>query len=159
MSEESYTLQHTYQKLDALVVDLEKIAPNPTKYRLIDLNKEYTPQELRDLLQKFGSYLSSIHPIEARIEAECHAIKEGLKTGLSIAVARAEKEGTVKDREAHILSTNEALKKTRMLQIDNESSLIIVQGWRKAYEAAYTCVSRIVTLELGEMQHTDLRTP
>lgn len=159
MSEDSYTLQNTYQKLDALVLDLEKIAPNPTKYRLIDLDKEYTPQELRDLLQKFGSYLSSIHPIEARIEAECHAIKEGLKTGLSIAVVKEEKNGTIKDREAYVLSINEALKKTRMLQIDNESSLIIVQGWRKAYEAAYTCVSRIITLELGEMQFADSRTP
>lgn len=148
---ESYSLQQTYGKLDALILDLEKIAPNPAKYRLIDLEREYTPQELRDLLQRFGSYLSSIHPIEARIEAECHAVREAMKTGVSVAMLTEEK-GTIKEKEASVLTHNDGLRLTRGLQIDCESSLILIQGWRKAFEAAYTCVSRLITLMLGELQ-------
>lgn len=156
---EEYSLYRTYEKMDSIVKDLEKIAPNPITTRVIEYDKEYTPQELRDLLQRFGSFLSTIHPLEARIEAECYAIREALKTGMAICIANLDEKGTVKDREAMVMASNEGLRKTRMLQIDNESSLIIVQGWRKAYESAYSTTSRLITLALGEAEFMSSRVP
>lgn len=152
MPEQPFTIEIAFNKLEDLIKELEKICPDPAKGRIIDIEKEYTPQELRDLLQKFGSYLSSLHTIEAKIEAQCHAIKEGLKTGISLSVSQMENKATIKDREANLLASNESLRELKRMQIYYESYLTLVQGWRQAYHSAYSTISRLITLMLGEIQ-------
>lgn len=145
----------TFRKIDEFEADLEKMVPHPVKQRLIDIDKEYTPTELSDLLQKFGSYLAILHHTEGVVEAQCHALKEGFKTGLSVATAKYEsksKTTAVTAKEAEVLAGNELLKQTRRLQIDNEACLIIVKSWRQSYEQAFATASRLVTLMLGEAQ-------
>lgn len=143
----------TFKKIDEFEADLEKMVPHPVKSRLIDIDKEYLPSELSDLLQKFGSYLAILHHTEGVIEAQCHALKEGFKTGLSVATARHESKATaVTAKEAEVLAGNELLKQTRRLQINNEACLIIVKSWRQSYEQAFATASRLVTLMLGEAQ-------
>ena len=140
----------TFDKLDAFEADLEKMMPNPGKVRLIDINKEYSPTELQDMLQHFGSYLATLHWNVAMIEAQTHALKESLKTGLQVRVVGADPKLTVSAREAEVLAGDELLRDTRRLQIDNESVLILAKGWLSAYEAAYAAISRIVSLTIGE---------
>lgn len=148
----------TFKKLDEIEADLEKIMPNPGKGLLIDINHEYTPLELRDLLQRFGAFLSTLNHTEGLIEAQCHTLKEGFKTGLSVAMStRESKETSISGREAEVLASSDLLKTNRRMQIDNEATLLLIQGWRKAYEAAYQTASRLVTLFIGESQMTSDR--
>lgn len=149
-----------FKHLDELEADLEKQIPNPGKVRLLDLDKEYLPAELRDLLQHFGSYLSNLHHIEAIIEAQGHALREGFKTGLTVAMAQSNSSAsTVSGKEAEVLANNELLRDTRKMQIDHEATLILIKGWRQAYEQAFQTVSRLITLAIGEVQLQTNRTP
>lgn len=141
-----------FHSMDEFEEELEKEVPNPSKTRQIDINKEYTPTELRDLLQHFGSYLSTLHRIEARVEAQAHALKSGFNTAMAVAAARSQsKSTTVSAREAEVLVGNELLKQTRRMQIDQEAMHILIKGWVASYEAAYTAISRIISIELGEV--------
>jgi hypothetical protein len=145
----------TFEKIDEVVQNLEKMGiPNPSGTYLIDINKEYSPEELRSLLQRFGSYLSILYGLEGKVEGQCHALKEGYKTGLQVALVRQTTNGkTVKDREGEIVSGNDMFLTTRRMEIDNESVLKVIQGYRKSYESAYNTISRLITLMLGEVQH------
>lgn len=142
-----------FKRLDEFELDLEKLVPNPGKQRLIDLDHEYTPAELRELLQRFGSYLASLHNLEGKIEGQCHALREGFKNGIAIAVANSEsKTSTITGKEAEVLASNELFKQTKRMQIDHEATLLVIKGWRQAYEQAWATVSRIISLNLGEVQ-------
>lgn len=145
----------TYHKIADIEKELTSMGiPDPSKYRLISIDHQYTPSELRDLLQKFGSYLSNLFAVEQKLVAQNHALKEGLKTGLKVAMQNLEdKKGSVTDRESEVLSNNELLLNTRRLEIDTASLMELVSGWRKAYESAYATASRLITLMIGEAQH------
>lgn len=142
-----------YKRLDSFEKELENLVPHPGKQRLIDVNKTYTTVELRNMLQAFGSYLSTLHHMEGMIEGQCHALKEGFKTGLQVAVSEHEsKNSTVSGKEGEVISKNDLLKQTRRMQIDQEACLAVVKGWRESYEQAWATVSRLITLELGEAE-------
>lgn len=155
MPEEDYGWWKTFEKMDATKDDLKNMGiPNPAGTRLIDWDKQYSPPELRDMLQRFGSYLSILYGLEGEIEGQCHALKEGYKTGVQVAMVRSESAAkTIKDREGEVISGNELFLSTKRMEIDNESILKLVQGYRKAYESAYNTISRLITLMLGEAEH------
>jgi hypothetical protein len=143
----------TFKKLDEFESDLEKQIPNPGKQRLLDIDKEYLPFELRDLLQRFGSYIATLHHLEGMVEAQCLTLKEGFKTGMSVAITQLESpEATVSGRESQVLATNELFRQTKRMQIDNEAILALLKGWREAYETAWNTTSRLITLAVGEAQ-------
>lgn len=151
MSQEGWGWWSVFQQLDQYEVELAALVPNPSNTNLIELNREYTPTELQDLLQKYGSYLSTIHYIEGKLEAQCHAIKESFKTGVSVAMAESELSATsVTGKEAEVVAGSEIFRETRKLQIANESQLLLLKGWRESYETAWNTISRIITLRMGE---------
>lgn len=140
-----------YKRLSDFEDELSALVPNPAKQRLIDVKDSYTTTQLRDMLQHFGSYLSTLHNMEGLVEARCHALKEGLKTGLQVAVSQSEsKASSVTAREGEIMSTSEVFKMTRKMQIEEEACLLLVTGWRKSYEAGWNTISRLITQEMGE---------
>lgn len=149
---EPFTLDGARQKVDKFEEDLGKLVPNPRYQRLIQIEREYTPTELSDLLQQFGSYLATLHATEGKIESECHLLKEGYKTGMSVAVAKTETSATtLAGKEAEVLVGNEGFREIRKMQIENEAILVTIKGWRLAYEAAYASISRIISLAIGEV--------
>lgn len=140
-----------YKRIADFEQELTKLMPNPGNYRLIDLDKTYTTAELRDMLQRFGSYLSTLHHMEGLVESRCHALKEGLKTGLQVAMSQHEaKASSVAEKEGQVMFGSETLKQARRMQIDEEACLAIVKGWRQSYDQAWNTVSRLITLEIGE---------
>lgn len=150
-----FTLENAMAKLKSFEEQLAMIVPDPNRERLLELNREYTPDELKALLQKFSSYLASLDAWEGRLEAECHILRKGLATGIAVASARLDsKDKTVSGREAEVLSENEGLRQCKILEIESGANLLIIQGWRKAYSDAYVGVSRIVSLVMGEMDLT-----
>lgn len=155
---EDYSIEGARLKLDEFQSQLEQLIPNPSTYRLLDLEKEYTPTELRDLLQRYGSYLSNLYALEGRIEAEALLVDRGFKTGLAVAVAQSEsKTSTISGKEAEILASNSAFRDLKKLQIYNDSYITLIKGWREAYQQGYNTVSRLISLLLGEAEHLSLR--
>jgi hypothetical protein len=148
--------ENVFVEINNLEKNLSQEIPNPSKFYL-DLDKEYTPSELRDLIQHFGSYLALLTKRESIWEAQCHALKQSYDNGLAIAVALSDvKSSTAKGKEAQALANNELLIETKRMQISYESALIVVQGWRKSYEHLYALASRLITLTLGELEATRL---
>lgn len=148
---EDFSIASARQKLDNFKDQLEKLVPNPGANRLLDLNREYTPDELRSLLQQFGSYISSLAAVVGQIEAEHLIVSEGLKTGMEIAMEQMELKGTtITQRKAELMANDSRFADLRKLEIMNEAMLALVRGWLKSYESAYASVSRIITLFIGE---------
>lgn len=144
-------VQSVFTGLEEFEKELEKEVPNPSRTRLISTTEEYSPTELSDMLQAFGSYVSTLTHMEALLEAQCHALKESYKTGISIAASRLESRTTTQSgREAEVLSGEELFRQTRRLQIDHESRLILIKGWRSSYDNAWATISRIISLRIGE---------
>lgn len=152
-----YSVTSAQEKLDEFQKSLEMLVPNPSGYRLLDLNREYTPQELRDLLQKYGSYVATLCSLEGRLEAESVLVDKGFKTGLAVAITQLDPKATVSAREAEILATNDTFRDLKKLQIYNEAYMALLKGWKDAYTQAYTTVSRLISLLLGEVEHLSLR--
>lgn len=139
-----------FQQLDEFERELGEAVPNPGTGRLIDIDREYNPTELQDILQRFGSYLATLNVAVAKIEAQTHALKESYKTGMQVAVASRDPKATLSARESEVLSAQELFRETRRLQISNEAILLLAKGWLASYEAAFQTVSRLITLRLGE---------
>jgi len=138
-----------FNKIDEFEKELSRLVPNPD--HILNTNKEYTPNELRDLLQRFGSYLSTLHNLEGKMEAQSHAVKEGYKAGMSVAVAKSESKATsVSGKENEVLANNEIFKDAKRMQIDYECQLLLLKGWRQAYEQGWATVSRLITITIGE---------
>lgn len=155
---EDFTVDRAREKLDEFQASLEKLVPNPSSYRLLDLDREYTPVELRDILQRYSSYLATLYSLRGRIRAESIIVDRGFKTGM--AVARSQnpaKTTTIADKEADILANNEGFRELKKMQIFNETYEALIDGWIEAYGQAYSGVSRIISLFLGETEHLSLR--
>lgn len=142
--------QETFKKLDEVEAELEIQCPNPRKVRLIEIHKEYNPTEIQDMLQAFGSHIAYLTAFVATLEAQTHALKETYKAGIQVAVSKIDPKLSLTAREGEVLATQDIFNSTKKLQIVNESALIMAKGWLEAYEAAYTTVSRMVTLLVGE---------
>lgn len=141
-----------YESLHEYENDLKQQIPHPGEYRLLKLEGEYTPTELSDMLQHFGSYLATLHYLEGMLEAQCHALKEVFKTALQVSMASGESEAkTVAAREGEAIASNELLRETRRNQIEMEAKLLLLKGWREAYDIAWSTTSRIITLRGGEL--------
>lgn len=148
---EGFTVENARANLDQFEALLEASVPNPYKQRLLDLNHEYTMVELRQLLQQFSSYLASLCAVQGKVEAEYTLIKKGLKTGLDVASLDGNlKSSTVTGREAELILNNEDFAKLKRMEIYNEANLQLVNGWVKAYQAAYTGASRIFSVDSVE---------
>lgn len=149
--------QEVFQEIDNLEEEIAKEMPNP-RYIFLELDKEYTPQQLRDLIQRFGIYLASLTKRESILEAQCHALKQSYENGIAVAMASGSDTSskTLKGKEAEILANNELFINTKRLQISSESALLVVQGWRKSYEHLYALASRLITLTLGELEASRL---
>jgi hypothetical protein len=154
---EPYSVAVATEKLDEFQKSLEMLIPNPSNYRLLDLNREYTPQELRDLLQKYGSYVATLCSLEGRLEAESVLVDKGLKTGLAVAITQLDPKTTIAAREAEVLASSDTFRDLRKMQIYNEAYSALLKGWKDAYQQAYTTVSRLISLLLGEVEHLSLR--
>lgn len=150
MSEEGFTVEGAQTKLDGFIADLTKLVPNPGAQRLLEINREYTPPELRSLLQQFSSYLSTLYGFQGRIEAESILINEAYKTGSDVAILDSI-EGTITAKKARLIKENPAYARLRRLEIQNDAYKALLAGWIKSYESAYTGVSRIITLTVGEL--------
>lgn len=132
------------------------VAPDPITTRIIDINRQYSPEELRAGLQACTSYLATLFAIEGLLEGQSGALTKALKTGLSIsAVNLITGETSVSGREAAALASSDILRNTRKLEIDTDSRLSVVTGFRKAYETAQFGFSRLISLHIGE---SDLQT-
>lgn len=141
----------TFKRLDEFEADLAKVVPNPGSGRLLDLYKEYTPDEMRSMLQCYGSYISTLHHTEAMIEAQYIALKQGLKTGMNVMVSQYQgSQTTIAGKEGEIISDNELMRNTRRMEIDHEAFLTLIKGWREAYQQAWSTISRIISLKIGE---------
>jgi len=148
-----------FKDIDAIEIELEREMLNPAKARLIEHNREYTPVELRGLLQLFGSNLAILHAIQAKTDAQGYALDESFKVGMKIAIKEIPGGDTIASKEGTILQQNALFKQTKRMAINHESVLITIKGWVKAYEAAYTAVSRMLSMDLGEMEMTSVRIP
>lgn len=152
MVTEGFSIEGARKHVDDFEAGLEKLVVNPRKERILPIDREYTPVELRDMLQRFGSSLAILSSMEGKIESECHLLKEGLKTSTAITVVKEKpKTGSVSGDEAFVLEGSEALRHIRKLQIYNESVLLALKGWRRAYDDAYVSVSRMISIQIGEL--------
>ena len=152
LTSEGFTVENARKKVDLFEKDLEQMVANPAAQRLINIDVEYTPTELRDLLQHFGSYLATLDALQGKMEAECHLLQKGLKTGIAVSIAsKKPKTGTISGDEAEILLASANLRSLKKMEIENEACLLLLKGWIKAYTDAYTAVSRIISIELGEV--------
>lgn len=155
---EDFTVERAREKLEEFKAGLVKLVPDPSTYRLLDLDKDYTPVELRDLLQHYSSYLATLYSLRGRIRAESIIVDRGFKTGMAVARARSGlSKATVADREAEILSENQGFRDLKKMQIFNETYEALLDGWIEAYAQAYAGASRITSLFLGETEHLSLR--
>lgn len=137
--------------VDEVEKSLETFMPNPAKTLLIE-EREYTPTELQDLLQKLGSHLATLHSLLGKNYATAHALKEGFNGAVKVGIAQLEgsKTRTVKDKEGQLMAGNELLRQTKRMQIQSDSVAIMLKGWVDSYEIAWQTISRIITLKMGE---------
>jgi Arc/MetJ family transcription regulator len=130
---------------------LESRVPSPIKNRLIQVDNEFTLSELKDMLQILGSHIATLVAIAGKQQAECHLLKETFKKSMSRALANHRSEATqVTIKEAEVLEASEVLQLIKDDQLESEACFMFTKSWVDAYEDAYTSISRIVSVELGE---------
>lgn len=136
--------------LDQIELSLEQHMPNPSKIALIE-EREYTPTELQDLLQKLGGHLATLHTLLGKNYATAHSLKEGFKGAIRVGMVDMEtKETTIAGKEAELMAHSELLRQTKRIEIQSEASISLLKGWVDAYETAWQTISRIITLRMGE---------
>lgn len=89
--------------------------------------------------------------------AEDNVYKKGYKNTLRIAVAGFQSTAnSVSGKEAEFLASEEGApyRKVAGDMIKQESCLMLVRGWLRAYESAYTGVSRVVSVMESEANVT-----
>lgn len=156
--EQAWGWWSVFDEMDSVEASLEKEMLNPAKARLINHNQEYTGAELRAQLQYLGSCLSVLHATVAKTEAQGYALDESFKMGMKVAIKDVAGP-TLAERESTVLTQNEVFRKTKKMGINHEALLILLKGWVKAYEAAYTAISRMLSMDLGEMGMQTSRLP
>lgn len=138
-----------FKSLDELEAKLTKVMLNPDQQPLLD-DRDKSPSELSELIQRYGGYISYLQGIAGRLRAEALALRESYKTGMAVSTA-AIKTGSEKAKEAQVLESNELFRQTKRLEIQTEAALEMVEGWIKAYDIAWQSVSRTVTLHMGDV--------
>lgn len=147
----------TIEEGRAFLLDFERrlaeYVPNPNNNRLVSGEVEYSPDELQQLLQTFSGYVASLSGLLGRMEAEDNILKKGYKNTLRIAVAGFQSTATsVSGKESDFLASDAGApyRKVSGDIIKQESCLMLTRGWLKAYESAYTGISRVVSVMESE---------
>lgn len=151
MSDSGFSIEGAQKELDEFTKSIAGVVPNPSHYRVLELNKTYSLEEIKLELQKFSSYLTYLYAMIGKMDAEHIILSRGLKKGL--AVARLDpnlKSSGVGDREAEILAASPEFAKYTKEEILSDAYLQILKGWAKAYEAAYTGASRMLSADEAE---------
>lgn len=136
---------------------LNDYVPNPTIRRLVTGDVEYSPDELTQMLQAYSGYIASLSGLLGKMEAEDNILKKGYKNTLRIAVAGfSSTANSVSGKEAEFLASDEgaSYRKVSGDIIKQESCLMLTRGWLRAYESAYTGISRVVTIMESEANVT-----
>lgn len=136
---------------------LNDYVPNPTARRLVSGEVEYTPEELTGMLQAFSGYIASLSGLLGKMEAEDNIMKKGYRNTLRIAVAGFQsRANSVSGKEAEFLASDEGATYRKVAGdiIKQESCMMLTRGWLKAYESAYTGISRVITVMESEANAT-----
>lgn len=151
----------TIEEGRAFLADFERrlndYVPNPTMRRLVSGDVEYSPDELTALLQTYSGYIASLSGLLGKMEAEDNILKKGYKNTLRIAVAGFQSNtNSINAKEAEFLASPEGAPYRKVAGdiIKQESCLMLTKGWLKAYESAYTGISRVVTIVESEANAT-----
>lgn len=117
--------------------------------------------ELSELLQKFGAYLTYLETLMGQITSRRSTLKESYDAAMMVATSKLPDGSklTEKTKEATILQTNETLRQTKRLFIEEDAKLCIIKGLRDAYKICWDTTSRQITLRALEAQITTGRTP
>lgn len=158
MTNENWGWWTVFEDIEGVEASLEKEMLNPAKSRLINHNHEYTSGELRGLLQYLGSCVSVLHTMVAKTEAQGYALDDSFKVGMQKAIKDITGP-TLTEREATVLDQNEIFRRTKKMSINHKAILTLLKGWVKSYEAAYTAVSRMMSLDIGEISLQTSRLP
>lgn len=157
MSEVSF-LTEARIGLAKFCTELGIFVPDPTPYRLIDPDADYTPEQLRALLQRFGAYISSLTAFFGKLESEHSLMEKNYKLSRKIMMGRYDGPSTttLAERESQLLNTDQGQELIRLEQdvIRSESSIIVVKSWINSYESAYTSISRVVAVMESEANST-----
>lgn len=152
-----FTIEEGREFIADFQVRMNAFVPDPTPRRLVSGDVEYSPDEIIQMLQEYSGYISNLCALEGRMMAEENVMKKGYKNGLRIAVAGFQSTATsVSGKESEFLASEEGATYRRVAGdiIKQESCLMIVRGWIKAYESAYTGISRVVTVVESEANAT-----
>jgi len=117
--------------------------------------------ELSELLQKFGAYLTYLETLMGQITSRRSTLKESYDAAMMVATSKLPDGSKLTERtkEATILQTNETLRQTKRLFIEEDAKLCIIKGLRDAYRICWDTCSRQITLRALEAQITTGRTP
>lgn len=161
MTEAGFSIEGGLQEVDDFLKSIAGFVPNPTHYRVLELNKEYTPDEIKKELQKFSSYLSYLYAFLGRMNAEHIVVSKGLKKGMSIARldSSLDQNLSLTDREAQVLANSPDFARYTKQDILSEAYVEILKGWCKSYEAAYIGASRMLSADEAEAQAISTRVP
>lgn len=142
-----FTVEGAQKELDEFKKSIEHVVPNPINYRVIDPKKDYSTDEIKKLLQEFGSYLSYLHAFIGRLSGEYTIVNKGLKNGLAVAILDPELANlkTLAEREAHILANSPDFAHYKKMEIVAEAEIEMLKGWAKGFETAYAAVSRMLS--------------
>lgn len=154
MTEAGFSVESGIEEVKDFTKSIAGVVPDPTHYRVLELNKSYTPEEIKRELQKFSSYLTYLYALIGEMDAEHIVVSKGLKKGMSIARIDPsfDKQLSLTDREAQILATSPDFAKYTKMDIIGEACLQVLKGWAKSYEAAYTGASRMLSADEAEAQ-------
>jgi hypothetical protein len=160
MTEAGFSIEGAQQELVEFKRSLAGVVPDPTSYRVLELNKEYSPQEIKTELQKISSYLAYLYGMTGNFGAENIVVSKGFKRGLSVARLDPSLSGTtLAEKDAQLIAKVPEFAKYAKEEILAEAYLEIIKGWAKAYEAAYTGASRMLSADEAEASATSSRTP
>lgn len=152
---QEFTVESGQQWLIDFEHNLNEYVPNPTNRRILQGDVEYSTDELQSMLQEFGSYISNLSALEGKMLAQENILKKGYKQTLQVALGGYESRATsVSGKESEFLASEQGIRFRKIAGdiIQQESCLMLVQGWLKAYKEAYIAVSRVVTLVTSEQE-------
>lgn len=108
-------------------------------------------QTLREMLMKFGGYISWLEAQIGMMEGRRSALKQGYDTAIMVATSRRRGiKATEKSKEADALSESETLRQTKRMQIEQDTLIATAKGMLEGYQRAWETVSRVVTIRMTE---------
>lgn len=122
-------------------------------HETLPIFEDLLPQQLGDLLQKFGGYVTYLEPIIGGMTGRQIALKDGLAAAILVESAKLDDgKKTEKAKEAQIVAGSETLRRTKRMLIEQEALLATAKGIRDAYKQAYDTISRQISLKALEVE-------